>query len=163
MCYNKCMIKFKNKKCPRCNFKVPRDVVTCPSCQLNYQKFETATNKEAKQALKQGEKSKVLYRKGCPKDVNKWGLFFLALFLGFMGAHLYRVGRNGKGAFYTVFFIVGFIYTIITNTLKLSPTGDLWQIFIVLVLVWGVVLIMWLVDVFNILFNQFKIPVSREK
>ena len=36
-----------NKKCPRCNTKVPIGTGVCPSCMLNFQKFNEATNKEA--------------------------------------------------------------------------------------------------------------------
>ncbi len=156
------MIKAKNKHCPRCNLKLSQETVVCPSCQLNFQKFNSATNLEGKKALRQGEKERVLYRKGCPTDVNKFALLALAIFLGYTGAHLYRVGRTGKGILYSVFCIVGVIYTVITSTLNFLPSGDLWQIFMVAVLVWAVVTVMWIIDVFNIMFNKFKIPVSRE-
>ena len=152
---------FRNKRCPRCNEKLPVEIVVCPSCQLNFQKFESATNSEAKQALKQGEKDRVLMRKGLPSDVNRWKLLLLAVLLGFTGAHHYYVGRYKMGAFYTIFFCVGIINAVLTTLVQDALTGDLYQIFYLLVLVWGAVLALWVIDIAKICLNKFKVPVSR--
>lgn len=154
---------FKNKRCPRCNEKMPVEIVVCPSCGLNFQKFETATNKEAKQALQDGEKDRVLMRKGCPSDVNKIMLVVLTCLLGFAGAHYYYVGRYKMGLFFSIFFGVGIINAILTSLLTEVPKGDLYQIFTLLVLVWGAVLAIWLIDIVKVCLNKFKIPVSRSK
>ena len=153
---------FKNKHCPRCNTKVPVEIVVCPNCQLNYQKFENATNSEAKQAIKMGEKERVLMRKGRPSDVNFASLLLITILLGFTGAHYYYVGRYKMGAFFTIFFAVGVANALINTLLKVTPTGDLYQIFIMLVLVWGVVAMLWIIDIAKVLLNKFKIPVSRK-
>ncbi|MBR6778924.1 MAG: hypothetical protein IKM43_02085 [Clostridia bacterium] len=152
---------FKNKICPRCGKKVDKSIVVCPSCQLNYDKFNTATNAEAKQALAQGETDRVLMRTGYPSDVKKWKLILLTIFLGFTGAHYYYVGRKKMGLFFTAFFIVGITHAIITAYVDASPKGDLWQIFTMLTLIWGVVAVLWLADIAKVVFNRFKIPVSR--
>lgn len=151
---------FNNKRCPRCNNKMPIELVVCPSCQLNFQKFESATNKEAKEAIKQGEKERVLMRKGIPRDISKWKLLLWAIFLGFTGAHHYYVGRYKMGVFYTVFFCVGIINAVLTTFIQ-DLTGDLYQIFYLLVLVWGAVLALWIIDIAKICLNKFKVPVSR--
>lgn len=153
---------FKNKRCPRCNTKVPVEIVSCPSCQLNFQKFDTATNAQAKKAIREGEKDKVLMRKGRPSDVKLVPLLLLTIFLGFTGAHYYYVGRYKMGAFFSIFFGVGIINAIINALLNVTPTGDLYQVFTLLVLVWGVVLFLWICDIARVSFNKFKIPVSRE-
>lgn len=152
---------FKNKHCPRCNQKMPVEIVVCPECQLNFQKFETATNAEAKKAIRQGEKDKVLLRKGRPSDVNFVKLLLLTIFLGFTGAHYYYVGRNKMGLFFSIFFGVGVLNAVLSRVLNATPKGDLYQIFIGLVLVWGVVLFLWIIDISKVSFNKFKIPVSR--
>lgn len=152
---------FKNKRCPRCNTKVPVEIVSCPSCQLNFQKFESATNKEAKEAIKQGEKDRVLLRKGRPSDVSAVKLILITIFLGFTGAHYYYVGRYKMGAFFSIFFAVGIINAIINSLLQATPTGDLYQIFTLLVLTWGAVIALWIIDIAKVCLNNFKIPVSR--
>lgn len=157
-------MKFQlKKKCPRCETKMPAAVAMCPSCQLNFQKFEMATNKEAKEAYHAGEADQVLMRKGCPVDVSKWKLLLICIFLGFMGGHYYYVGRTKKGICFTIFFLIGVINAIVLTVLKATPTGELWQVFTLFVLMWGGVLFLWIVDIAHILFNRFKIPVSLRR
>lgn len=157
-------MKFADKKrCPRCGKKVLSEVGVCPQCKLNYAKFFSATNKEAKIALKRGEKESVIYRKGIPSDVSKLKLLLLTVFLGFCGGHLYYIGRKNLGIFYSVFFCVGLAYAIISAYTKFNWNSEVGQFLYILVLVWGVVLIMWIVDIVKVCFNRFKIPVSLKR
>ncbi len=149
-----------NKRCPRCNTKQPITMAICPKCQLNFQKFNEATNKEAKNKIHAGESEQVLLRKGRPSDIKFSSLLLITIFLGFLGGHYYYVGRYKMGAFCSVFFLIGAVNAII-NILNLSVGGDLWEIFAFLVLGWGVVLFIWIFDIANVLLNRFKIPVSR--
>ena len=140
---------------------MPVEAMRCPSCQLNYQKFNSATNTEAKAAIRMGEKDKVLMRVGRPSDVNFITLLMITIFLGFTGAHYYYVGRYKMGAFFTTFFGVGIINAIITTMIKATPTGELYEVFTFLVLVWGFVVMLWIIDIAKVCLNKFKIPVSR--
>ena len=151
-----------NKRCPRCETKMPISVSVCSSCGLNYTKFNSATNKAGKVALKEGRKEDVIFRKGCPTDVNKTKLLLLAIFLGFTGAHNYYVGRLGKGLFYSIFFLVGIANAVLTVVFKAVFTGWVYEVVTILVLIWGLVILMWMFDIINIIFNKYKIPVSVE-
>ncbi len=154
-------MKFREKKkCPRCGKKVASEMGACPQCKLNFQKFGSATNAEGKIALKQGEKDRVIFRTGMPSDVSKWKLLLLTTFLGFTGAHHYYVGRKNMGFFYSFFFCVGIIYTILTLALDFDWTSEIGQFFYLLVLAWGVVIMLWIVDIAKVCFNRYKIPVS---
>ncbi len=148
------------KKCPRCAMRVDREVMVCPRCRLNYTKFESATNLEAKSAIAQRDDERVLLRKGCPADVARWRLLLLTIFLGYMGAHYYYVGRYKRGIFYTVFFLIGLANAMLNFIPGVSPRGDLWEVFTFLVLIWGIVILLWLVDILKVAINRFKIPVS---
>jgi len=150
------------KKCPRCETKMAGSLAICPNCQLNFKKFYEATNQEAKQALREGRKDDVLMRKGCPSDVKKWKLILLAILGGWFGLHYYYVGRNKMGLFFTLAFLVGAANAVITTMVTKALTGFMWEIFSVLVLVWGAVIFMWIIDVAKVCLNNFKIPVSRE-
>ena len=136
--------------------------MVCPSCGLNFIKFNEATNKQAKDALSQGEKDRVLYRTGCPSDVKRWKLILMCVFLGYMGGHHYYVGRKYWGLFYTCFFLIGVINAIVTMFFPQVINTDAFQVFYLLVLIWGIVIVMWIVDIFKICFNKYKIPVSRD-
>ena len=152
-----------NKRCPRCNYKMPLTMNRCPSCQLDFSKFESATNKGAKQALSVGEADQVISRKGFPSDVKKWKLLLLTIFLGIFGVHYYFVGRKRAGLVFTAFFFVGVVNAIITTLATSIVKTDAYQIFYLFVLGWGVVLVVWMIDIFKVIFNQFKIPVSVER
>lgn len=151
---------FKSKRCPRCGFKVDKEINVCPSCGLNYVKFNTATNKEAKNALHSGQNDKVLKRTGCPSDIKRWKLLLITIFLGFTGAHQFYVGKVKTGAFYCFFFIVGVVNAIVKLVAPNLPHNDFLEVFNFMVLVWGVVICLWLIDIFKVSINRFKIPVS---
>lgn len=153
----------KNKRCPRCNFKVDRDANVCPKCRLNYIKYNSATNKEARVAFSAGESDRVLMRKGCPSDVKRWKLLLITIFSGFFGGHYYYTGRKKWGIFFSAFCLVGLINSLILLVTGSTPKGDLYQIFYLFVLVWGIVIMLWLVDIVKVALNRFKIPVSLPK
>lgn len=153
------MIKFsKKKRCPRCNNKCEKSLIICPSCSLNFNKLDIATNKEAKKALNEKDYSRVVYREGCPSDVSRVKLILLTIFLGFVGAHFYYVGRYKKGILYTCSFIIGVVYSLINS--NLNPSGDAWEVFTLLAFVWAIVTFMWINDIIKVCLNKFKIPVS---
>ena len=151
------------KKCPRCQTKMAMELTSCPSCGLNYKKFYEATNAEAKQAIKEGRKDEVLMRVGYPVDVKKWVLILLTIFGGWFGLHYYYVGRNKMGLFFTSAFLVGAANAALTIFGKTHFSGFVGELFYCLVLVWGAVIFMWIVDMAKVCFNKFKIPVSRDR
>ncbi len=150
----------KNKRCPRCNFKVEKEANVCPKCRLNYVKLNSATNEEARKALATGDKERVVYRKGCPSDIKKWKLLLITIFLGFFGAHHFYTGRKNWGIFYLAFCCVGVINVIISTFFRKVLFTEWYQVFYLLVAVWGVVVVMWIVDIFKVTINKYKIPVS---
>lgn len=145
------------KRCPRCGFKTFYSARVCGQCELNYDKVKSATNTEGKIALRAHEKERVIWIKELPNDVNKWRLFFLALFLGWTGAYLWKVGNYLRARLHFLGLLFWGIYFIsLTFTMNLfwfnvtSFMGAFWlitQIFAV-------------ADVIKIAFNQFKVPVS---
>lgn len=152
---------FNSKKCPRCGTKLDKQAMVCPSCGLNYIKFNEATNKEAKQAMIEGEKDRVLLRTGCPSDIKRWKLILMCIFLGCAGGHHYYVGRKYWGLFYSCFFLIGVINAFVTVFFPEVVNTDAFQIFYLLVLIWGIVIVMWIIDLVKICLNKYKIPVSR--
>ena len=111
--------------------------------------------------MREGRKDDVLLRVGYPADVKKWVLILITVFFGFFGMHYYYVGRNKIGIFFTIAFLVGVANVVIGSFIAKPLTGFFWEIFSVLVLVWGFVIFMWIIDMAKVCFNRFKIPVSR--
>jgi len=67
------------------------------------------------------------------------------------------------GLFFTIFFLVGATNAILVTLVNKTLTGFFWEIFSVLVLVWGAVIFIWIIDMAKVCFNKFKIPVSRNE
>lgn len=146
------------KRCPRCERKMGLAEPKCPSCGLVFSRLAKATNKAAKQAIKRREYNKVILDTVLPQDVNKWKLFFMALFLGLFGGHAYYVGRYKRGIFYSVAFVL----VAIVAAFPLAYWANMyWELaFSLLVLPVGFSFIIWFMDVFAILCNKFKVPIS---
>ena len=66
------------KRCPRCDTKALIYQDKCNACGLVYSRLVNASNKEAKKAIKAGQKNRVICDKTLPKDVNKWKLLFMS-------------------------------------------------------------------------------------
>lgn len=147
----------KYKRCPRCNMKMFAQMENCGNCGLNFKKFEQATNYEGKLALRKNEKERVVWTKKLPSDVNKWQLFFLTLFCFWTGAHLFKVGKLNRAICHIVGIVLGAVYIIMWQFPLNSFTYNLGNIFGAF---WVVTLALAFLDIFEILFGWFKVPVS---
>ena len=147
------------KRCPRCNTKTYIQLKKCGGCGLNFDKFNSATNTEAKSAFRMGEKKRVLYTKKVPSDVSKVKLFFKALLGGWFGLHFFAIGRVWRGLFQILGSIFAFVYSYCYTMLGIT-SGYLGYLVLMLGFIWVYTFITWLSDTFAILFNKFKYPVS---
>ena len=147
------------KRCPRCDTKTVIYQDVCPACGLIYSRLSKASNKEAKKALRKGEKHKVICDKVLPKDVNKWKLFFMALFLGMFGGHYYYVGKNKTGTVFIVSTALLFIGTAIAQN-DASVWVDYYFWMWMLILPASACLIALAVDLVRILTNGFRVPIA---
>lgn len=147
------------KRCPRCNFKTHIDFARCGNCGLNFSKFEQSTNLEAKSAFRMGEKERVLYSKQVPSDVSKCKTFFKCLFAGWFGLHYFALGRTWHGLFQILGTVLLFVYSYLTLKLNLY-SGYLGLAALMLGFTWLASFVIWIKDIFEILFNRFKYPVS---
>ena len=147
------------KRCPRCNTKVPVQFFKCGTCGLNFKKFATATNSEAKSALRMGEKERVLNTTIIPSDVNKSKILISCIFGGWFGLHFFKVGKFWRGIIQLLSVIFGVIYVIFTNNSS-KRIGFLYDAILIGGIIWAICFIFWLADIIKIIFNKFKYPVS---
>ena len=146
------------KKCPRCGNKVFKTFENCGNCGLNFNKLAKATNYEGKQEVYKNEKERVVWTNQLPSDLNKWNLFFMALFLGWAGVHLFQVGKLGRAISHVFGLVLGGAYIILLNVGELNVFwynfGNIAGAF------WLVTFVLSVIDIFEIAFNKFKVPVS---
>ncbi len=150
------------KRCPRCDTKALIYQDKCPACGLVYSRLINASNKEAKKALKRGEKHKVITDKTLPSDVSKWKLFFLALFLGMFGGHYYYIGKTKTAVAFTVstaLLMIG--AALIQNDSSLWVEYYFWMWFFILPA--SCCLIVLAIDLVKILCNSFRVPIALKE
>ena len=150
--------KEKNfKRCPRCGLKTFKTAKVCGKCELSFDKFGLATNAEGKKALRLGEKSRVVWTKQLPIDVKKWELFFWCFLFGWAGVHLWKVGKFSRAIAHSLGLLFMGVYVVIST----MNVGNLvWNITNLLGAFWVVTFCLAVMDIFEILFNVFKVPVS---
>lgn len=146
------------KRCPRCNKLVAYGFNRCGDCGLSFDKFNSATNAEAKSAFRMGEKERVLYSK-CPPDVDKSKMIISAILGGWFGLHDFLVGRLFRGLYQVIAFIFGIIYIVYAykHPITYTPLGYLMT---ALGIIWAIGVVIWFVDTLAIIFNKYKYPVS---
>ena len=152
----------KYKRCPRCDKRTPIYQDRCDSCGLVFSRLSKASNTAAKKAIKAKEYNKVICNKDLPYDISKWKLFFIALFFGWAGAHYAKIGKYKT----FVFMIVSVIFVYIASflmPLNLFEHKYLFLLMWALILPGSISVMLWLVSVFQILFNRFKVPISIDE
>lgn len=147
------------KRCPRCNTKTYINLKRCGTCGLNYDKFNAATNAEAKSAFRMGEKSRVLYSKTVPSDISKPRMFVKCLLGGWFGLHYFSIGRMWRGLVQIIGIMLAFAYSYgaVMHNIR---SGYLGYLLLMCGIVWVFTIVTWLSDCCAILFNKFKYPVS---
>ncbi len=148
------------KRCPRCDAKAAIHQPKCEVCGLIYARMNYATNQEAKRALRKGKRHLVVYDKTLPKDVSKWKLFFLTLFLGLVGGHRFRVGKPWKG----LYSVVSVIMIVAAALLPFSWWQTSKQYIIwALILPTGPNVVWWAIDWIKVMCNAYRVPVAIEE
>ena len=122
-------------------------------------KFNKATNAEAKSAFRMGEKERVLHTNHIPPDINKFKMFLMCIFGGWFGLHYFKIGKLWRGIFQIIGLALSFVYSYFTIELNIR-TGLLGDFVLVCGIIWASSVIIWFVDIVSILFNKFKYPVS---
>lgn len=150
------------KRCPRCDRKQPITQPKCPGCDLIFARLSKATNKAAKKAIRRGEKNKVICDSVLPRDVSKWKLFWLCMpIIGLFGVHRFYVGKYKSATFY----LIAAILVLVAAAFPLEWWGDFWLASLIVAMITpvGFTLTFWVVDIFRILFNNFRVPISIEE
>lgn len=143
------------KKCPRCNAKTYANMSKCENCKLIFARLKHASNQEAKKAIINREKEKVIYTSQFPDDLKRWVVGLLCSFFGFLGIHNIYVGKYLKGAFSFIFSLLTMILLLV-----LEPTFQSFLYSTWLLIPSALVFYFWFYDLFLIAINKYKVPVA---
>lgn len=149
------------KRCPRCDRKVFLHQPTCQHCGLIFARLSKATNDAAKKALRKKEYNKVIYDKVLPRDMKKWKFLLIAIFLGWCGGHHYYVGKLGKGITSSITFLMLFVAAF----LPIEWWADYYlnAVMWVLIMPHAFTTVFWIVGVFAIMFNRYRVPIAIDE
>lgn len=143
-------------RCPICGYNLKKGNL-CPYCKITDTQIKGASNKKAKEALKNGEKDKVFLSSTMPSDINKTRLILITLLLGLFGGHSFYVGRKVRGLYFTITFCV---FMILYGMYKLWFPGEIFYAVVrIFALIEGVMILMWMSDFLKACFGRMAVPV----
>ena len=143
--------------CPICGCKMPQKTM-CIYCKVTGDQVENASNKKAKEKIKQHDRKEVYYSTTMPKDVNKTKLMLLTVLLGFLGIGDFYVGKYAKGIFCTTSVIVFMPFAITNEVIGRSSVVIKLFTEITSILVMMAILF-WIADIITLLIKTYKVPV----
>jgi len=148
-------------RCPQCGCNMEK-TNNCPYCDISKEQVYFASNKKAKEYLKKGLKDKVCYSSVKPRDVDKVKHFMLTLFLGFIGAGNFYVGKRGKGIFCCLSFVFAFAVMLIKVIVEETYMVSVLAVNVVseiLVACATITVLFWVSDLLSLILNIYKYPV----
>ena len=138
MCDNKCLL----------------NATKCEECGLIFSRLEFATNTAAKNMIKKGDRSYILYTSDLPKDLSYTKLLIYTLILGLFGAHYYYTGKYIKGILMSAMMAYA-IVCLIFNAYLVEYLSFLY-------LPIGIGVLAWIVSCVYVICKKFKVPVFIE-
>ena len=142
------------KRCPRCDNKCLLNATKCEECGLIFSRLEFATNTAAKNMIKKGDRSYILYTSDLPKDISYTKLLIYTLILGLFGAHYYYTGKYIKGILMSAMMAYA-IVCLIFNAYLVEYLSFLY-------LPIGIGVLAWIVSCVYVICKKFKVPVFIE-
>ena len=146
----------KKKVCPRCGIKLPESCEVCSDCGLVFSRLNIATNKEAKNLQKRGEKDFIVYTSKLPSDVSYVKLLCLTIFTGLFGGHCFYVGRYLRASILLLNFLLD-VFLVVFNSQIIAFSQTLVGALSTLS---GFIMFAWFWDIFMVAFKKFKVPVA---
>ncbi len=142
------------KRCPRCDNKCLLNATKCEECGLIFSRLEFATNTAAKNMIKKGDRSYLLYTSTLPKDLSYTKLLIYTLLFGLFGAHYYYTGKYIKGILMSAMMAYA-IVCVIFNAYLVDYLS-------ILYLPIGIGVLAWIISCVYVISKKFKVPVFIE-
>ena len=111
--------------------------------------------------IKKGEYNKIIMDKVLPNDVKKWKLFCLAVFFGWFGVHYAKVGRYKMFTWAIISNACLYIAAFLPKTWLTNEY--LYLLMWVLIFPASVYVIYNVISIFEILVNNFKVPIAIDE
>lgn len=144
-------------KCPICGAKMIGKQL-CQYCKITDDQIINASNRKVKEYRKSYKSDQVYYTNVIPKDISRLKLILYTIFLGFLGIHHFYVLRPVRGWFSMVTSVGSFLMILLSLT-GVTKISIISIIFDILFLGFTINIIMWVLDIFSVLFKSYKVPI----
>ncbi len=148
--------------CPVCGAKMLNNQVCryCPTVTAD--RVMNASNKRAKLALRNKTNDEVHTSSYLPSDVSKKKLWILLALFGIVGVHNFYVGKYVKGFFCSLSWGLASVFVMLQMISEANNWGaenGLQVIISVFAFCSAIAFLLWIGDVFALLFHNYKVPV----
>lgn len=146
-------------RCPVCGAKMVQNEL-CKYCGVTSDQIRNASNKKVVEYRKKDMADLICFTTNVPDDVNKIRLLLYTIFLGLIGVNHFYVKRNVRGWFSVISVFVSIVF--VALALAVSTVNSvlvfrlLYEISIASL---AINIILWIFDIFNVIFKKFKVPV----
>lgn len=158
-------------RCPKCGARIPHESHICFKCGTRLTQIREASFLAVKEAKRTYQPEKIVYSTIFPKDLSYKNTLLMCLFLGLFGGHYFYTQRYPHAISYLIcsayFFaciivpgaMVGFQvdFTIVIQSVYNTPTLD--AIFVMSCVCGAIIFVLWIKDIFALIFKKFKVPV----
>lgn len=150
----------KTLKCPVCGCKMRTGI--CPYCHVTDKEVTSASNRDAKVAIRARKREYIHYTNTLPSDVSRKKLFWYSLFLGWIGAENFYVGKYVKAWYSLVvsmLMIMASIFFTISSLCNWVTANAFYMMIELLAIPMIVVLFFWFTDIVGVITKSFRVPI----
>lgn len=146
-------------RCPICGSKMVQGQL-CKYCGIDDQQVKKASNKKVVEYRKNDMSDLIYFTTNVPTDVSKITLILFTIFLGIMGVNHFYVHRNIRGIYAVLSTFCSIVFILLKALVTTLSSVLIFElIYEIFLFAMAINIILWVCDIINVIFRNFKIPV----
>lgn len=146
-------------RCPICGAKMVQGQL-CQYCGITAEQVDNASNKRVVEYRRKDMSDLIYFTTNVPNDVNRIKLLLFTIFFGLIGVNHYYVKRNIRGTYSVLSTFLSITFLILRLSVPTVMNVTVFKLMYEIVfLCMSINVILWVCDIINVIFKNFKIPV----
>lgn len=146
-------------RCPICGAKMVQGQI-CKYCGIDNYQVKNASNKKVTEYRKNDMSDLIYFTTDVPSDVSRLKLILFTIFLGLIGVNHFYVHRNIRGIFAVLSTFTSLAFIFLKAFVKTLGSVLVFElIYEIFLFAMAINVLLWICDIINSLFKNFKIPV----
>lgn len=146
-------------RCPICGSKMVQGQL-CKFCGIDDNQVKNASNKKVVEYRKNDMADLVYFTTNVPHDVSRLKLLLFTIFFGLLGVNHFYVHRYVRGIYSALSTFVNITFLVLRTAVRTLASVLVFELIYELsLLAMAINVIMWVCDILNVIFKNFKIPV----